>query len=72
MSEELITITKAMLHNDITGYSSDKDRTRALGIPWPLKKGWKHGLIGRKITQEQYDKFFIYKSETPLLFKLDS
>ena len=40
-----------------------KAQLSILGIKWPLKKGWLHRLAGKKITQDEYDRFLSLKDK---------
>lgn len=33
-----------------------RQQIEALGLSWPMKQGWLSGLIGKEISQEQYDR----------------
>lgn len=53
--------TMESLRSEKGGYT--KALTDALGVPYPLEKGWKTGIefSGRTVTQEEYDKLLILK-----------
>ena len=37
------------------GIALNSSQLRILGIGWPPKRGWTHGLIGKEISQEDCD-----------------
>jgi len=62
-----ITLTENRINKLKTlkgGYN--KKTLNALGIDWPLKKGWKKNIIGKSITLGSYIDA-IYKSENKAL-----
>jgi hypothetical protein len=58
MSAPTVEITLALIEK---GASDSGGWTRAqaklLGLKWPFKKGWKHRVIGTRISQRDADEF---------------
>lgn len=38
-----------------------KEQVMLLGVKWPLVPGWKNGLIGREVPDENYQRFLLLK-----------
>lgn len=53
--------TMETLQSEAGGYT--KALTSALGVPWPLPKGWRAEIerSGTTVTLEEYDKLLILK-----------
>lgn len=56
----MVILTRELLEK----YATNKigftyDQMRALGVPVPPKNGWLKGMIGKEVTQEQFDLFCV-------------
>lgn len=45
-----------------------KRQAEILGVPWPLKHGWKDKLIGKRLSEEDYQKLKPREVKSTLLF----
>jgi hypothetical protein len=66
-------ITEAMLESgrsDEGGWN--KAQVRAIGIPWPLKEGWKRRHSGQEITHQQYEQFMALRGRTKAKVRRES
>lgn len=60
--ERTVTITEELLLAGSTnGIGWNARQVKALGIGWPLVKGWKERAIGREVSQESVDRFLALK-----------
>lgn len=57
-----------VITNDMIVYGQSKhggwsrDQLKLLGVDWPPAKGWKARIIGRTITQSQYEMFLVTRN----------
>jgi hypothetical protein len=64
IKREYIILTESMIdagRSTAGGWSLDQ--VNALGVGWPLKKGWKSQLIGSTVSDAAYEKFIALKSK---------
>lgn len=53
-----MTLTRQNLHAGKTGNGGFKRaQVEALGLKWPVKKGWLSELIGKEVSDETYSAF---------------
>lgn len=51
-------ITREFIHDYKTGSGGwTKKQIEALGLKWPVRKGWQHSLIGKEISDKQVQEF---------------
>ena len=44
----------------------NRAQVEALGVKWPLKAGWRRGLIGKVVTSEAYQRFLALRKTEPV------
>lgn len=58
MNPDILILTKDMIEKGMSSRGGfNKNQLAAIGVEWPPQKGWKHLLIGKTITKDQYEKF---------------
>jgi hypothetical protein len=56
----MVVVTEELLRHGATNPDVgawNKRQFEALGVPWPLKSGWKAALLGTRITPDQASAF---------------
>lgn len=58
----MIQLTKGLIHEgrSLNG-GWGREQVEALGLTWPLDKKWISGMIGVRVTEEQYSRFLALK-----------
>ena len=58
MNPDILIFTKDMIEKGMSSRGGfNKKQLATIGVEWPPQKGWKHHLIGKTITKDQYEKF---------------
>jgi hypothetical protein len=52
----VVTLDWIMAHTD-SGLSLTRDQVLAVDDTWPVRAGWKHRWVGRRISDEQRARF---------------
>lgn len=62
INNDYVEITEEFLVSGMTSSCGiNKDQLKILGLEYPAPKGWKHCLIGKRISKETAEKFIALK-----------
>lgn len=54
----MVTITNDLIVAGVSGAGGwNRKQLEILGVAWPPRRGWKWAVIGKQITEEQYQEF---------------